>query len=215
MSWTGRNACPYYAILLASIAIAGAQEKGQDKSRFEPRPVADYAARQSVSRVTIAVEPFESGEKVKRAFGKSDPAKNGVVPIFVLIANDSDRVVELDKIRVQLITADRQTLDSISAEDVQRSGRMKAPDLGGQRPSPIPGIRRGPKKPKEEWEIAAREFVAPVVEPGDKASGFFYFRTVPGRLAGAKAYITGLRDARTGQDLLYFEIPLDDSLKGR
>lgn len=211
MRWTGRNACPYYAILLGSIAIAGAQDKG----RFEPRPVTEYAARQSVSKVTIAVEPFDSGEKVKRAFGKTDPAKLGVLPILVLVANDSDRVVQLEKMRVELITADRQILDAVSSEDVLRSGKVKAPDLGGQRPSPIPGIKRGSRKSKEEWEIAAREFVAPLVEAGGKAYGFFYFRAGPSRISGSKVYITGLRDARTGQDLLYFEIPLDDYLKNR
>ena len=205
--WAGRNACPYYAIVLGSIAIGSAQDKG----RFEPQPVTEYRARQTVDKVTIAVEPFEGGEKVKRAFGKSDPAKFGVLPVLVVIANDSDRALQLERMRVQLITADRKMADSVPAEEVPRTGRLKSPDVGGRRP--IPGIGRGSRKPKEEWEIAAREFVAPMVAAGGKAHGFFYFRVTRDRTAGSQVYITGIRDARTGQDLLYFEISLDGYLK--
>ena len=181
--------------------MAGADEKG----RFEPRPVTAYAARQTVEKVTVAVEPCDGGEKVKEAFGKVDPAKLGVLPILVVIANDSDRAVQLERLRVQLITADRQQIDSVAAEDIQRTGHVKPPDLG-RGPSPIPRIGRGSGKDKAERELAAREFVAPVVAAGGRAYGFLYFRTVRSRLAGSKVYIAGMRDARTGKDLLYYEI---------
>lgn len=192
------------AILLAWVATAVAQEKG----RFEPRPVTAYPARQTVEKVTIAVEPFQDSGKIKQAFGKSDPTRYGVLPVLVVIANDSERVLQLERMRAQFITADRQIVDSVPAEDIQRTGRVKPPEIS-RSPSPIPGIRRGPKQPREEWEIAAREFVAPVVEAGGKAHGFLYFRVAKERIPGSKLYITGMKDARTGQDLLYFEILVD------
>ena len=194
-------------MLLAAILLAGAASwSAQEKGRFEPRPVTEYPARQTVDKVTIAVEPYEDSEKLKQAFGKSDPSKFGILPVLVVIANDSDRVLQLERMRVQFITADRQTADSIPAEDIHRSGRVKPPDIGGG--SRFPGIKRGPKKPKDEWEITAREFVAPMIPPGGNAHGFFYFRVGKGRVRDSSVYITGLRDARTGQDLLYFEIPV-------
>ena len=41
----------------------------------------------------------------------------------------------------------------------------------------------------------------------DSANGFFYFeaRSEP----GDKLYVNGMRDARSGQDILYFEFPLE------
>jgi hypothetical protein len=45
-----------------------------------------------------------------------------------------------------------------------------------------------------------------MLPPGDSASGFFYFEAKSE--AGDKLYLNGVRDARSGQELLYFEFPL-------
>jgi hypothetical protein len=39
------------------------------------------------------------------------------------------------------------------------------------------------------------------------ASGFFYFQT--GLQRGATIYLNGLREAGSGKELFYFEIPLE------
>jgi hypothetical protein len=193
------------AILLVSLAAAGAVVVAQEKGRFEPRPITAYPARQTAAQVTIAVEAYDTGEKVKRAFGKTDPLKLGLTPIFVLIANDSRDALRLDHIRVQLTSAGREIADAVSTDDI-RSGRVQPPEIG-RSPGPIPGIGRV-RKPKDLFEINERAFVAPAVEAGGQAYGFFYFRVARDQLPGARVYITGLRDARTGRDLLYFEIAL-------
>jgi hypothetical protein len=51
-----------------------------------------------------------------------------------------------------------------------------------------------------------RAFAAKMLAPGDSASGFVYFEAHPE--AGDKLYVNGLRDARTQQELLYFEFGL-------
>jgi hypothetical protein len=194
------------AILLAAIALAGAggRARAEEKGRFDPRPAAEYPARQTADQVTIAVEAYDSSEKVKQAFGKADPLKLGVIPILVVVANGSSDALRLDRIRVQLISGDREIASSIPPEDVRR-GSLKPPTLGGAR-SPFPGIGR--RKPKDEFAITERAFAAPVVEAGGRAYGFFYFQVARDQLRGTRVYITGLRNARTRKDLLYFEIPL-------
>ena len=196
---------------VAWLAVAGAQEK----ARFEPRPASTYPARQTIDNVTIAVEPHEGREKIKQAFGKVDLAKLGFLPILVVIANDSERVVQLESMRVQLITGDGQKVDPVPAEEVQRSGPVKRPDLRPK--SPFPGIKRGSSDPKPAWEIEARAFIAPLVPARSSAHGFFYFRLGkgPDRLTGSKLYITRLQDARTAKDLLYFEVGLDEYVKAK
>jgi hypothetical protein len=177
------------------------------QERFDPGPVTQYPARQSSNQVTVAVEPYRDRDKVRKVFGRTDFEKLGVVPLLVVIANDSDEVLRADEIRVQLITADRQRIDSLAADDVLRSGGIERPEMT-PRPSPIPGLGR--RKPRDSPEIAQREFAAPVVPAHGVEHGFFYFRMGkgPDRLAGSTAYITGIKEAKTGQELVYFEIPL-------
>ena len=155
---------------------------------------------------------FQGRDKIKQAFPKTDLEKLGVLPVLVVIANDNDHALQLDRMQVQLITKDRQPLNPTSGEDVLRTGRVQRPELT-PRPSPFPIPRgsRANKRQNENSEVADREFVAPVVAARSTAQGFFYFRLGkgPDRLAGAKLYLGGIRNAKTGQELLYFEIGLD------
>jgi hypothetical protein len=201
------------AFMLVSSAVLRAAD---DKSHFEPRPAGAYSARQTNANVTIAAEPYENQDELKKAFGKVDFSRLGILPVLVVIDNGTDHALQLDRMRVQLITADRQTIDSISAEDAVRPGRVKTPVIGGGT-SPFPGIRRGQRGPKNEAELSSREFAAPAAAPHSQVFGFFYYRLGkgPDRIPGSKIYITGIRDARTGQDLLYFEIALDGYARAR
>ena len=56
-------------------------------------------------------------------------------------------------------------------------------------------------------------FRAKAVEPHGTQAGFLFFDVegIRNPLAGAKLYITGLRDGN-GQELLYFEIPMEKYL---
>jgi hypothetical protein len=62
------------------------------------------------------------------------------------------------------------------------------------------------KQPLGEWEIEGRAFAAEMIPPGESASGFFYFQT--GHRSGSTLFVSGLRDAASNQELIYFELPL-------
>jgi len=173
------------------------------------RPASGYTARQTIEGVTIGVELFQGKDKIKSAFPKTDLEKVGVVPVLVVISNDNDYPIHLDRMRIELITSDRQEMDPTPVEEVLLPARVKPPSLS-PRPSPIPIPGRGSRRPPKTNEIEERAFVAPVVEARSGANGFFYFRLGkgPDRLRGAKLFAGGLRNARTGQEILYFEIEL-------
>ena len=63
------------------------------------------------------------------------------------------------------------------------------------------------KGPLNTWEIEGRAFNAKMLPAGGSVYGFFYFQTEP--IPGSKLYLTGVKDAATGEDYFYFEIPLD------
>jgi hypothetical protein len=46
-----------------------------------------------------------------------------------------------------------------------------------------------------------------MIPAGQSASGFFYFQT--GFQRGSRIYITGLTEADTGKEVLYFEVPME------
>ena len=54
-------------------------------------------------------------------------------------------------------------------------------------------------------EIEGRSFTARLLPAGESVNGFFYFQTEP--KPGAKLYLTGIKDAASGQDYFYFEVP--------
>lgn len=185
-----------------SIAAAGA-DNAQDT--FQARPADSYPKRQTIGGLTIAAEVFDTKEEMKSAFGKLDLAKHGVLPILVVMQNDSGKALRLEDVRFEYIRPDRRRLAAIPAAEVQYlHGPKKPPTVPRY---PIPGVGGRSKNPLTAWEIEGRAFLSKMLPPGDAASGFVYFQTASHR--GAVFYVTGIVEAATGQDLFYFEIPLD------
>lgn len=190
-------------VLLLSICAA----QGADKEKpFQPGPVESYPCRLTQEKVTVAAEPFETEAETKTAFGKLNPNRYGILPVLVVIRNDSEATIRLDEMRVEYITATRQRIEATPASEVAKTDSPSRPRVT---PGPWPGrVPRGTRNsPLRAWEIEGRAFVARMLPPGETASGFFYFQA-PHR-AGATLYVTGLKEARSGRALFYFEIPLD------
>jgi hypothetical protein len=188
--------------LLMSIAAAFAADK--DTATFRPPPVSGLDHRQTNAQVTIGVDAYVSPDKVKTAFGKLDPYQYGILPVLVVIQNDSDKAIRLDRLKAEYVGPNRDRVDATPAKDVRYL-------RGPERPGVITGPGGKPKilskkNPLNAWEIEGRAFAAQMLPAGQSASGFFYFRT--GVQRGATIYLNGLAEAASGKELFYFEIPL-------
>ena len=188
--------------LLMSIAAAFAADK--DTATFRPPPVAGLDHRQTNAQATIGVDAYVSQDKVKTAFGKLDPYQYGILPVLVVIQNDSDKAIRLDRLKAEYVGPNRDRVDATPAKDVRYL-------RGAERPGVITGPGGKPKilskkNPLDAWEIEGRAFAAQMLPAGQSASGFFYFRT--GVQRGATIYLNGLAEAASGKELFYFEIPL-------
>jgi hypothetical protein len=191
-------------VLLTSIAVAYGGDK--DHTKFEPLPVAEYPNHQTENGVTVAALPYETKEQAEPAFGKLNPYEYGVLPVLVVIRNGGKTAIRADRIKVQYMWPDRSKIDATPARDVKYIG-AKAPS--GRVPTPLPmGLPHSnkSKQPLAEWEIEGRAFAAEMIPPGESASGFFYFQT--GHRTGSTLFVSGLKDATNGQELIYFELPL-------
>jgi hypothetical protein len=193
-------------ILLLSLTLAQAAEK--DRPKFTPGPISSFPAQQTNGKVTVAARVFVKEADLRAAFGKLNPNDHGILPVLVMVANLSGQTLALGDLRVEVITPDRRRLEATPAADLRY---LSGPPRPNMTPGPIPGrtprlSRR--KDPLAAWEIEGRAFSARMLPAQESASGFFYFQAR--YRGGSRLYLTGLREAATGQELFYFELPLED-----
>jgi hypothetical protein len=188
--------------LLLSISAACAADK---ETPFKAAPADSYASHQTNAQITIGVDPYDSGDKIKLAFGKLNPYLYQVLPVLVVIRNDSDKPIKLDRIKVEYVSPNRDRADATPARDIRY---LKPPE----RPNVISGpggmskVLKFKKNPLDAWEIEGRAFAAQVLPPGQSASGFFYFQALLQH--NAMLYLSGLYEAASQKEIIYFELPL-------
>ena len=191
-------------VLFLSITAAFAADK--EHTPFRPDAAANYAHRQTNDKVTIAVDPYVMGDKVQTAFGKLNPYEYGILPVLVVVQNDSGKAIRLDRIEAVYTGPQGAKVEATPAGDVRYLRGADRPKIATGPPG-IGKIGRNTKNPLAAWEIEGRAFAAKMLPAGQTASGFFYFQT--GLQRGATLYLSGLADASTGQELFYYEIPLE------
>ena len=191
---------------LPGLDKAAAADK--DRVKFEMGPAAGYPSHQTSEKVTIGASPYETEEKAHTAFGKLNPYQYGVLPVLVVVQNDSGQSIRVDRIRVDYVSPDGGHVDATPAQDVRFLNAARQPNVvTGPLPTKGPHLSHK-KNPLDAWEIEGRSFSAKMIPPGQSAGGFFYFQT--GHRPGARVYVTGLEEAGSGRELLYFEFPLRD-----
>lgn len=177
-------------------------DKDKEDKIFRAAPAASYPAHQTSEKVTIGVKAYFDDEESKPVFGKHNPYNYGVLPVLVVIQNDSGKTIKVSPLQAVWVMPNRDRVEATPPKDVRYLSPVK-------RPSPVQGPLPklvGHKNPLDTWEIEGRAFSAEVLPPGQSASGFFYFQT--GYERGASLYLSGLREAESGKELLYFEIPV-------
>ena len=188
-----------------SIAAAFAADK---ESAFRPPPAESMAHRQTSDQVTIGADPFDTAAKTKTAFGKLDPNEHGVLPVLVVVRNDSKQTIDASRLEVQYKITGQRAVDNTPAAEVKFLNGAKRP---GYIPGPIGGgvMLKGKKNPLDVWQIEGHAFSAKMIPPGQSASGFFYFQA--DFKPGATIFLNGFAAAPGGKELFYFEIPLEST----
>jgi hypothetical protein len=168
-------------------------------------------------KVAIAAEPYDTREKA--AIFRVDYLGHGVMPIRLIVTNNSNRPISLRDARIVFITAAGDKIPAAEPEDVERLMTRKERE-GGKipMPGPIPSIKLKPKASNKEIEedFNTFEYQALVVEPHTTRAGFLFYDVsgLDRPLEGAKLRVRELRNA-DGDELFYFEIPFDKYLKSK
>ena len=191
--------------LMVFITAAAAFADKKSDSKFLPGPASSYSNKQTNDKVTIAVTAYDTEELAHTAFGKLNPNEYGVLPVLVIIQNDTDQALKLDHLEVDYTGFDGRHVEATPASDIQVLGGSPRPKLPSGSPIPLP--RKKYKNPLNTIEIEGRAFSVKILPAHDSANGFFYFQLE--HRPGAKFFLTGIKQAATGQDITFFEIPID------
>jgi len=190
-------------IVLLSIAVATAA----DKARFAPKPASSYPGHQTISNITIAAVPFTSEEQAKSAFDKKNPYKYGILPILVVIKNDTGKALRLN-LETELVDVQNHRLESMPPSDVvlfDGAANKNWSAIPKPLPIPLPSHNKGPL---DTWEIEGRAFTAKLIPPDESASGFVYFNSA--LRPESYLYVNGIADAASGKEYFSFEVPFED-----
>lgn len=171
-------------------------------------PAHDHHAAENV---TVAVEPYDTAAKQNIFIVKYREYE--LLPVLLVVTNDSDQPIQLSEMKAELVTSDRTKLSPDTDDDILR--RISHPHASGTHyPVPFPTKKvKGGVNSKEWNEIQSALFRARAVEPRSSQVGFLFFDVsdISNPLSGAKFYLTGVRNS-SGEDLMYFEISLDKYL---
>jgi hypothetical protein len=193
--------------LLLFLSLATGLWADKKDTPFRPEAAEKFATKQTIEGLTIAVQPFDDPEEAKTAFGKLNPYEHGVLPVLVVMKNNGKGTLRFENMQVVYVAPRGRKVDSTPATDVMYLHAGRSPKVSNS-PLPTGGPRvKIAKNPLKNEVIIERAFSAKMLPPGDAAHGFFYFQT--GHTRGTSLYISGIRDAQTGKELFYFEVPLD------
>jgi hypothetical protein len=168
-------------------------------------PAHDHHANENV---TVSVDPYDTPAKGNIFVVKY--REHDLLPVLLIITNDSDDQIQLAGMKAELVTSDLTKLIPDNQDDIIR--RISHPNASGTHyPVPFPTKKaKGGVNAKEMDEIQSAQFRAKAVEPRSSQVGFLFFDVsdIANPVAGARFYLTGVRNS-SGSDLMYFEVQLD------
>lgn len=165
--------------------------------------------------VVIAAVPYDTKEMGK--IFRVHYIENGFMPIYIVVTNNGDQPILLDQARIDFIDAAGDRIPAAQPEDVERRmTHITGPGKIIPLPEPLPPMHTKPKSPdkKIEADFNQFEYSAITVPPHSTRAGFLFYDMEGLGNAPLKGASLVLRDLRTasGQELFYFQIPLDKYL---
>ena len=204
-AWVG-GVC---ALLLVSATFAGYKSQ-----KVRTDPAGSYACHQKQGTLTIAADPYQTWEKLKTVFDLKELDQMGIVPIQVVLTNDGEETIVVQGSEIHLLDKKNRSIEGMSVNDVVRvvMGKNAPPNKSGSKsplPFPLPGGHRGDVF-EIETDLTKKSLGEARVTPKSTVGGFLYFRLPENQrdLSGYKVYIPEIRQLRSGESLLFFEIDL-------
>jgi len=200
------------ALLLLLILPAHAERKPKP-----PLPADQYPMHVEHAGVIIAAEPGDT--KDARPDTRLDYFGHNLLPIRVIVTNNSTEPVSLDDARIHFIASDDTVLPAATADDIERKFFTEKSAIGTKLPLdfPIPitvGKKDFQKKIKQDDDDFG--FKTTTIAPHTTVAGYLYYDTdgLPSPpLAKAYLQLRQVRFSTSNRVIETFEIPLAPSPK--
>ncbi len=180
--------------------------RGQKDAPFRPKPASAYPSHQTIGQLKLAAIAFETDGDTKPLFGgKVNPNEYEVLPVLLVLENTGSDTYMLDRMMTLFQNSRGQKLEPTKATELPYLVGVKRPSSGVGYPSPIPLPKK--KNPLSAIEFDSRAWGAKTLLKGESAHGFFYFQTRNTR--NSMLYVSGIREASTGKEVFFAEIPID------
>lgn len=198
---------------VAACAAAPALAAKHDPTPAKPAtsyPAVDYHAKEQVA---IAAVPCLKRDQCD--FLHIDYWNYGFIPIRIIVTNLGDRPISLSDARILLVDSAGDRIQAAEPEDVERRVSMRD-KRGASVPIGPFHVHTPPKASNKaiESEFDEFEYAALAVEPHTTRAGYLFYDIDglgPDPLHGASLTLSRLHNA-DGQDLFFFQIPLDKFL---
>jgi hypothetical protein len=205
------------AALAIFAALSSPLAHAADKKGPPPaRPAAEYPANDAHSddHVTIAIDPCEAQKDC--SFFRLPYVAHSMMPVRIIITNDSDSTLSLDDVRMQFISADNDKLPAANLDDINR--RMFT--FRESTPTTIPGIPIPIHHPPALDKKVIQDdqdfgFQTTTVKAHSTIAGYLFYdlkqfdQTDTDPLKGAQIYIKMIRTADSKKELFSFTIPFN------
>jgi hypothetical protein len=186
---------------------------GYKSIKVKAEPAKTYPFHQQQGAITIAADPYETKEKIKTAFDLKELEQMGIVPVHIIISNDGEDPIVISGQDINLLDSNNRSFESMPVDEVVRAIVYKESPRTSRNPSPIP-FPRGNGRRGDAFEIETdltnKSLREVRVSPRTTFGGFVFFKLPNNRmkLGGYKVYIPEIRNVKTRQSLLFFEIDL-------
>jgi len=213
-----RPASSFCLATLLAFAFSIPSHAEKPRKPIPPLSAQDYAMHDThdQERVTIAAEPCNSKETLPNT--RLDYLGHDLLPIRVIVTNDSEFALTLDDARIHFISGDNTVIAAATDDELQRrlftlSGSKSKIPL----PAPLPSITVhhdiNRKIVDDENDFG---FQTTTIKPHTTVAGYLFYdmqgldRPV---LANASLELRKVRFAASNQALDSFEIPLSPAPK--
>ena len=188
-----------------------------------PQPASTYVSNETLERDTIAAEPGDTKET--RPNTRLDYFSHGMMPMRVIVTNDTDKPVTLDDARINLITASDAVIHAATLDDLQRRMFTIKGSTGSKVPLPLPipiPITTGKKNVDKKILDDDNDFgfQTTTVPPHATVAGYLYYdmqdldsSTPDSFLKDATLELRKVRFASSSDYIDSYEIPLRPTAK--
>ena len=195
----------------AAASFPGSIVHASEKKAPPVRPASEYAAYETHpdERVTVAADPCEEPKLCN--FFRLPYIQHGLLPVRVVITNDSDHALSLDDVRMQFISANNDKIPAATEDDINRR-LFTIKGAEGTKIPIIPITIHHPVDKKITQDDDDFGFKSTTVEPHSTLAGYLFY-DIKGlddpALKGAELYVKMIHTKDGSQQLFAFSIPFD------